>query len=268
VSVPNFEGLTHALYARPDRSAPPHPEALFSTSSVEDETQDAVIDRLADRRPDEDAGTAPSAHSRAYIAHLDNDALALLVARIVRQDQAALAELYRSQSARVYVVALRITQQVTCAEEVLQDTFWQVWRQAPRFDPQRGCAPAWVMTIARSRALDSVRAVVREPSGHRASVTEASAALTGPSAEDPLDVLQCLQRDSRLHAALAQLDPLRRQLISLAFFNEQTHGEIAAQMGMPLGTVKTHFRKTLAILRKALGREPGMHAGEASHDTA
>ena len=79
------------------------------------------------------------------------------IARIVEQDQQALAELYDALVGRVYGLALRITRQVQLAEEVVEDTFWQVWRQAPRFDPERGTAMAWIMAIARSRALDALR---------------------------------------------------------------------------------------------------------------
>lgn len=184
---------------------------------------------------------------------LDNPALALLVQRVMRQDEAALAILYEQLSGRVYALALRITRRVACAEEVLQDTFWQVWRQAPRFDAARGSAIAWVLTMARSRALDAVRARARDPVQIGASVPEEDDLFSDDAAEDPLDLLQAVRRDSALHAQLALLDPLRRQLIALAFFKGLTQDEIAEQTGLPLGTVKSHFRRTLAALQSALG---------------
>ena len=118
-----------------------------------------------DERDDLDAaGVEPRcAVMRAATEALDNEALAALVGRVMRQDEAALATLYEQLSGRVYAVALHITRQVACAEEVLQDTFWQIWRQAPRFDPQRGSAIAWVLTMARSRALDAARTLARGP---------------------------------------------------------------------------------------------------------
>lgn len=213
----------------------------------------------ADIDPDSRALEASSARGR--VQALDNEALALLIGRIMRQDQAALAELYRCQSARVYSVALHITRQVACAEEVLQDTFWQVWRQAPRFDPLRGCATAWLLTIARSRAMDAMRAKVRDPVQLRGPVSPETVAFGDPPTDDPLDLLQSLQRDSHLHAALTRLDPLRRQLIALAFYRGLTQIEIALHMGLPLGTVKTHFRRALAALRKALGPKFGLYQG-------
>ena len=146
--------------------------------------------------------------TRGRVPSPDNEALALLIGRIMRHDQAALAELYQCQSARVYSLALHITRQVASAEEVLQDTFWQVWRQAPLFDPSRGCATAWLLTIARSRAMDAMRAKIRDPVQLRGPVSPETVALGDPHTGDPLDLLQSLQRDSHLNAALTKLDPL------------------------------------------------------------
>ena len=192
---------------------------------------------------------------RAPVCARDNAALAQLIVRVMRQDQAALADLYESLSGRVYAVALHITRQVASAEEVLQDTFWQIWRQAPRFDAGRGSATAWVLTMARSRALDAARANGRDVlQAHRQLVDE-PAEFGDERADDPLDLLNAVRRDSQLHATLAALDPLKRQLISLAFYRGMTQDEIAAHTGLPLGTVKSHFRRTLAALRLALGEE-------------
>ncbi|MFX8055595.1 sigma factor, partial [Acinetobacter baumannii] len=83
--------------------------------------------------------------------------LALLVARVMDQDERALAVLYEQLSGQVYALCLRITGEVGRAEEVLEDVFWQVWRQAPRFCASRGKVRAWVMTMARSRAIDAAR---------------------------------------------------------------------------------------------------------------
>jgi RNA polymerase sigma factor (sigma-70 family) len=210
-----------------------------------------------DERDDlEAAGVEPRcALPRAASEALDNEALAALVGRVMRQDEAALATLYEQLSGRVYAVALHITRQVACAEEVLQDTFWQIWRQAPRFDPQRGSAIAWVLTMARSRALDAARTLARGPVQIGHPVADDDVEFTDASVDDPLDLLDAVQRDSALHAQLALLDPLRRQLIALAFFRGMTQDEIAEHTGLPLGTVKSHFRRTLAALHAALGPE-------------
>ena len=198
----------------------------------------------------------------APVRHRDNDELARLIARVMRQDQTALAELYESLSSRVYAVALHITRQVSSAEEVLQDTFWQIWRQAPRFDSQRGSATAWVMTMARSRALDAARANARDlPQTHRDAIDDEEE-FGDAHAADPLDLLDAVRRDSQLHATLSALDPLQRQLISLAFYGGLTQDEIAAHTGLALGTVKSHFRRTLIALRRALGAEFSLAASE------
>lgn len=175
------------------------------------------------------------------------------IARVVRQDQQALAELYETMAGRVYGLALRITRQVQTAEEVTEDCFWQVWRQAPRFDPARGAAMAWIMTIARSRALDALR---------RSDTAESLGEdrLNGIEAEDggdPHDLLDAVEKQHRLHAALRDLEPLPRQLVALAFFRGLSHEEIAGQMGLPLGTVKSHIRRALLRLRELLGAAPG-----------
>jgi RNA polymerase sigma-70 factor (ECF subfamily) len=215
----------------------------------------------AGERADDDVDTGDAgadlacARALAAVDSLDNLALARLIGRVMRQDEAALAELYEQLSGRVYAVALRITRQVSSAEEVMQDTFWQVWRQAPRFDPQRGSATAWVLMMARSRALDCVRTRARDPAQASQRGVEEEDPFADEAADDPLDLLQAVRRDSALHAQLARLDPLRRQLIALAFFRGMTHDEIADHMGLPLGTVKSHFRRTLAALQSALGAD-------------
>jgi RNA polymerase sigma-70 factor (ECF subfamily) len=196
---------------------------------------------------------------------LDNAALAQLLGRNMRQDEAAMASLYDALCGRVYALALHITGKVGSAEEVLQDTFWQVWRQAPRFDADRGSAIAWVMTMARSRALDARRANGRDLlQSHRQEVDEHHEFEDG-SAADPLDLLDTVQRDTALHATLATLEPLRRQLIGLVFYRGLTHDEIATHTGLPLGTVKSHLRRTLITLREALG--PDFKAGRPEAQT-
>ena len=172
------------------------------------------------------------------------------IAQVIRQDQTAFNALYEASVGRVYGLALRITRNAALAEEVGEDTFWQIWREAPRFDATRGAAMAWILTIARSRALDSLRA--RDP----AELSEDPASLLSPEGApnaSPLDLLNATQTDHALHEALAQLDAEPRQLIALAFFRGLTHGEIATHTGLPLGTVKSHIRRGLLTLKSLLG---------------
>ncbi|MDO9106653.1 MAG: sigma-70 family RNA polymerase sigma factor [Methylovulum sp.] len=169
-----------------------------------------------------------------------------LISRIVDRDQTAFSALYDSLLERVYGLALSMTRCVQLAEEIAEDTFWQVWRQAPRFDPARGNAAAWVMTIARSRALDTMR---------RTDYAESHADVSGMDLavpDNPHDLLALVQQGSRVHEALAQLDPLPRQLLALAFFRGFSHDEIAGHTGLPLGTVKSQIRRALLGLRQTL----------------
>jgi RNA polymerase sigma factor (sigma-70 family) len=177
------------------------------------------------------------------------------IRRVIRQDEAAFALLYDACVSRIYGLTLRITRNAALAEEVTEDTFWQVWREAPRFDPGRGTAMAWMLTVARSRALDSLRA--RDPAELVEDAAELADAHTAQHGASPLDLLNATQTDHALHDALAQLDPQPRQMIALAFFKGLTHDEIATHTGMPLGTVKSHIRRGLATLKTLLGETAG-----------
>lgn len=212
---------------------------------------------------DEEHGHAEAAEEAPRAAFVpspvDEGQLQAWLARVVRQDEAALAALYRATASRVHGLALRVLRHAQLAEEVVEDTYWQVWRQAPRYDAARGPALAWLLTIARSRALDALRAH-RRSAAQTVSADSLGEALDGacaaahqPPRDDPEDWLDALQAGAGVQAAMAALDALPRQLIALAFFRGLTHEEIAEQAGLPLGTVKSHIRRALALLRERLG---------------
>lgn len=187
---------------------------------------------------------------------LSDDALAELVARVMDQDERALARLYEQLSGQVYAICLRVTGDVSRAEEVLEDVFWQVWRQAPRFCADRGNVRAWVMTMARSRAIDAARSRRRDREfWDGRDLSDLDDTLDNGEA-GPQDLLAAAQEGSRLHQALLGLDPVRRQLVSLSFFRGMTQLEIAEHTGLPLGTVKSHLRRSLIALGQALGAPP------------
>lgn len=193
------------------------------------------------------AGELPESDQRQ-----DNEALLQdLMAAVADHDQAALGTLYDQMINLVYGLALRITKRATMAEEVVQDTFWQVWRQAPRYDPQRGSVKAWVMTIARSRSLDALRQLHGE---EYELELEAEIWETIPAGEGgaPHELLAVAEQNDLLRSALAALEPTPRQLVSLAFFRGLSHDEIAESSGLPLGTVKSHIRKALQTLQQML----------------
>jgi RNA polymerase sigma-70 factor (ECF subfamily) len=175
-----------------------------------------------------------------------------LVTRMRDRDEAALRQLYDAAADRLYAVALRVLGDAADAEEAVADAFAQAWEQADRYDPQRGSVLAWLLLMARSRALDRRRR--RETGLVRLGGEDGEKVLEreeSPSrgAEDLLDLLQ---HGGALHAALADLAPAPRQLIKLAFLEDLSHQQIADHTGMPIGTVKSHIRRGLERLRHAL----------------
>lgn len=177
------------------------------------------------------------------------DALPGLLDRIAAGEQTALAELYDLTVARLFRLATLIVRNRQDAEEVVCDTFTQVWRSAGEYDPSRGTALAWLLMICRSRAVDRRR---RNRSGLPVSScggavdTEASQELCCDEA------LQALEQDSAICRAISRLPPLQWRLISLAFFQGLTHDEIARDTSLPVGTVKSHIRRALAAMRAEL----------------
>lgn len=171
-----------------------------------------------------------------------------LVAAIAQGDEDALASFYDATISRVYGLAMRIVGVAQTAEEVAADVYFQVWREAGRYDEERGSPLTWLLTICRSRALDALRRQDR-------AELQAEPAWPEDLAHEergPLDLLLAIERSSGLHAALTELAPLQRQLVALAFFRGLTHQEIADYSGIALGTVKTHIRSALLVLQRAI----------------
>ena len=177
-----------------------------------------------------------------------------LVAQAAAGNERAIGQLYDRYAAALYAVAYRIAGQRADADEVVIETFTQAWREAGRFEPGRGSVAGWLTMIARSRALDLVRARTR-----RDRITE-SAAADWPDAPlgmgtwrgDPADVLEHSERRRRIETALGELSPPQRQAIELAFFEGLSQSEIAERLNEPLGTVKTRVRLAMQKLRAAL----------------
>jgi len=185
----------------------------------------------------------------------DQELLQAWIFRVVDRDQEALSALYGHFIGQVYGLAFRITRSQTLTEEVAQDTFWQVWRQAPRFDPIRGTVLSWVLTIARSRALDALRRIETKECELKPETLDG---LATPERESPVDLLSAVQQGNAMQAALAKLEPLPRQLVALAFFRGLSHDEIAGHAGLPLGTVKSHIRRALDTMRQTMTPDVGL----------
>lgn len=167
------------------------------------------------------------------------------------QAERALAQLYDQSVQRVHALVRRFVHEDSAAQEITEDVFYQAWLQSPRFDASRGSVMAWLLTMARSRALDAWRK-------HSAQLVSfdshaADEALAHTTALDtPHDLLAATDTRHALHAALAEVSPIARQMISLAFFQGLTQQEISAHLHAPLGTVKTTLRRALISLRDHL----------------
>lgn len=175
--------------------------------------------------------------------------LADLVARMAQGDEQALGGFYDQTLGKAYALALRIVRRPDAAEEVVEDAFYQVWREAARYDAGRGNPLAWLLTIARSRALDWLRR--RDTAQTYGDPIEFEARI-GAEENGPEEILAAVERSSAVHAALLELSPQARQLVALAFFRGLTHEEIAASCQMPLGTVKAVIHRACAKMREHL----------------
>ena len=181
------------------------------------------------------------------MSELERDRRCLV--RVAARDASALAELYDRYSDLLYSLAARIVGAGADAEEVLQDTWMQAWRNAATYDPTRGAVGAWLVTIARSRALDRVRSMGARRRAETAAAVEA-ASEPPPSAPDPATghARRMLRKD--VAAAVTALAPQQRQVLELAYFEGLSQTEIADRLETPLGTVKSWTRQALMRLRE------------------
>jgi RNA polymerase sigma-70 factor (ECF subfamily) len=168
---------------------------------------------------------------------------------MARGEGEALAELYDRHAGPIYSLALRILGDTAEAEDVVQEVFTQAWRQASRYSAARGAVGAWLLTLARSRAIDRLRARRARPALANDERAAGKVVDKGPAAD--AQVLS-FEQVSRVRAALEELPVLQRAAIELAYFEGLTHAEIAARLEEPLGTVKTRIRLAMMKLREAL----------------
>jgi RNA polymerase sigma-70 factor (ECF subfamily) len=168
-----------------------------------------------------------------------------LLARVVKRDEAALAALYDRYSRLVFAEASRILRDKGAAEEILQDIFYQVWRTAEKFDPQRGSLPGWLLVVTRNRAISKLRR--RSATGDdELNENAVACAINLESAASQNQLL------GRVRGAMESLPEGQREAIELAYFEGMTHSEIASRTGEALGTVKTRIRSALEVLRRAV----------------
>jgi RNA polymerase sigma-70 factor (ECF subfamily) len=172
-----------------------------------------------------------------------------LMALVLQRQEAALGALYDRYGRLIYTIALRITGDRETAEEVVQDVFQNVWQAAGGFQPGVGSCAAWLIGIARHRAIDAMRS--KRERGRAREQTFDSDWPTGDEVDPGSEVARRLLRDM-VRAALDELPPNQRQAIELAYYGGLTRAEIAARLNEPIGTIKTRLRLGLLKLRDLL----------------
>lgn len=182
----------------------------------------------------------------------DEAALVALMGRIRFGDGEALGILYDLALGRVYGLALRVLRQPQDAEEVVSDVFLQVWDQAVSYCPQRGSVMAWLQTLAWSRSVDRLRRLRRQRLELPLHPEGAEGAYRVGEDQQADALLDHLGNVQSLRRAFDHLTPVQRTVLELAYHEELSQPEIAARTGLPLGTVKSHARRGLAVLREAL----------------
>jgi RNA polymerase sigma-70 factor (ECF subfamily) len=176
-----------------------------------------------------------------------------LIQQVANQDRDAFSQLYDRFSTLVFTLAMRMLKARSDAEDLLQEVFVQVWRQAQSYSAERGSPEAWIINIARSRAIDKIRSIRR---------MQKSFVLTDDpaQAESSHNVeSSAAESETRLamNSALANLPDTQRKVLELAYFDGLTQSEIADRLAEPLGTVKTRMRSGIQKLREILGTQLG-----------
>lgn len=167
--------------------------------------------------------------------------------RCARGDRTALKALYDEEAGRLISVARRIVRRRELAEEVVQEAFIQVWSKARNFDPRLGSARGWIYTIVRNRALNVIR------DGGREDLVDTESLSAMRDGDSPLDdAFDRLSTNSLLRRCLEGLDREKRHSLLLAYVSGYSHGEIAGQLGVPVGTAKSWVRRGLLALRECM----------------
>lgn len=170
-------------------------------------------------------------------------------------DEHALGTLYDRWSTLTHSLVMHILDDPAEAEEVVEETFWQAWRQASRYDPSRGAVSTWLVTIARSRALDRARGrrrIKEESLTNLREIDAASVTRTLAEASNPHEDAEASDRRAVVQKALRALPEEQRQTLHLAYFGGLSQSEIADRTGLPLGTVKTRTRLAMDKMRAQL----------------
>ncbi len=174
-----------------------------------------------------------------------------LIRLITEGQSAALGALYDRYGRLVFSLAFQVTNDAAVAEEITQEVFLQIWNKAGSYQAAQGKVTTWITSVARHRAIDSLRRRGARPEGHQVDFEDNEA----PELVDPTGVeeqVEFSQRSRTVRQAIAQLPPEQQKALALAYFKGLTHQEIADLTGEPLGTVKTRIRLAMLKLKQIL----------------
>jgi RNA polymerase sigma factor (sigma-70 family) len=183
----------------------------------------------------------------------DNELMDLLD-RVATRDEVALKLLYDATASRLYGLALRIVGSKDGAEDVLQESFLGIWRNAGTYRESLSPPLAWMGMLVRSRALDFLRRRRAERLHIHASLDDFEELRQDEDAPGPVQLVEASEQAAALHQCLQRLEQPQRQVVSLAYLRDLSHGELASSLKLPLGTVKTWMRRSLEQLRKCMAR--------------
>lgn len=192
--------------------------------------------------------------NRAMNTEHSDATLIALIDRIARQDHAALKALYDQCAPKLYGLALRVVRQREWAEDVVQESFLTIWRSADNYRASLSPPMAWLGLIVRSRGLDLLRRRAADRQHLTQDLDETLADTLEGDSPNPLDTVQASEQAWALHQCLVQLEKRQREVVSMAYVRDMSHSELAAQLKLPLGTVKTWIRRGLDQLRTCMSR--------------
>jgi RNA polymerase sigma-70 factor, ECF subfamily len=173
--------------------------------------------------------------------------LSVQIGLVARGDTAAFDVVYERIASSVFGIVLRVMRDPAQSEEVSQDVMLEIWRDAAKFDPQRGSAMAWVTTLAHRRAVDRVRSVQKQ------SDRELRVATADIPYDEVAEAAESTFERERVRRCLDSLTDLQRESVNLAYYRGYTYGQVASLLGVPTGTIKTRMRDALVRLRDCLG---------------
>ena len=180
--------------------------------------------------------------------------LIALLDRVALADEPALRELYELTASKLYGVAVRVVSNREWAEDVLQEAFVNIWRIAGDYKASLSPPMAWMALIVRSRGLDFLRRRASDRADVMQELDDVISDTVAGDSPNPMDTAQASEQARALHQCLGQLDHKQREVVSLAYLRDMSHGELAEQLKLPLGTVKTWIRRGLEQLRGCMGK--------------